>query len=389
MRKKISGIFFFLCICVVCNKANDSLIHHLMQRLDYLQLHHDPYFPQGLFPTYRQYSSKNNALKNDNNIFFTAIAGAALKKLKPYLEGPDQIICDSIIERIKKIAAKYKNTKGRNTYNFWPTDTIKIFPNSFLFMRFLPNDEGIADDLDDTVALLEVLNAPDSVISSVHEIMQDFSNQKSISSKTALKGYENFDSYSAWFGKKMIVEMDACILSNVLTMVQSHDLAWRKADSASVEYLVKMVKQKDYMKHPDVLAVYYKTTPIILYHLSRLMQIKRIDSLEEYKKQLIDDATQVYERSDNLMDKIILRTALLRWGISLPDEMLIAENIVTAAEKNDFNFFILNLACTLPGYLAFPLFNSGLTRYYYYCPAYNDVLLLEYLILQKRFDKMK
>ena len=360
-----------------------------MQRLDYLQLHHDPYFPQGLFPTYRQYSSKNNALKNDNNIFFTAIAGAALKKLKPYLEGPDQIICDSIIERIKKIAAKYKNTKGRNTYNFWPTDTIKIFPNSFLFMRFLPNDEGIADDLDDTVALLEVLNAPDSVISSVHEIMQDFSNQKSISSKTALKGYENFDSYSAWFGKKMIVEMDACILSNVLTMVQSHDLAWRKADSASVEYLVKMVKQKDYMKHPDVLAVYYKTTPIILYHLSRLMQIKRIDSLEEYKKQLIDDATQVYERSDNLMDKIILRTALLRWGISLPDEMLIAENIVTAAEKNDFNFFILNLACTLPGYLAFPLFNSGLTRYYYYCPAYNDVLLLEYLILQKRFDKMK
>ena len=104
---------------------------------------------------------------------------------------------------------------------------------------------------------------------------------------------------------------------------------------------------------------------------------------------MIDDATQVYERSDNLMDKIILRTALLRWGISLPDEMLIAENIVTAAEKNDFNFFILNLACTLPGYLAFPLFNSGLTRYYYYCPAYNDVLLLEYLILQKRFDKMK
>ena len=67
------------------------------------------------------------------------------------------------------------------------------------------------------------------------------------------------------------------------------------------------------------------------------MQIKRIDSLEQYKKQLIDDATQVYERSDNLMDKIILRTALLRWGISLPDEMLIAENIVTAAEKNDFN----------------------------------------------------
>ena len=389
MRKKNIVVIFFLFTCHLSGSANDSLIHRLIKRLDYLQLHHEPYFPQGLFPTYRQYSSKNNALKNDNNIFFTAIAGAALKKLKPYLEGPDQIICDSIIERIKKIAAKYKNIKGRNTYNFWPTDTIKIFPNSFLFTRFLPNDEGIADDLDDTVALLEVLNAPDSVISSVHEIMQDFSNQKSISSKTALKGYENFDSYSAWFGKKMIVEMDACILSNVLTMVQSHDLAWRKADSASVEYLVKMVKQKDYMKHPDVLAVYYKTTPIILYHLSRLMQIKRIDSLEQYKKQLIDDATQVYERSDNLMDKIILRTALLRWGISLPDEMLIAENIVTAAEKNDFNFFILNLACTLPGYLAFPLFNSGLTRYYYYCPAYNDVLLLEYLILQKRFDKMK
>jgi len=389
MLKKNIGIFFFLFTCFLYSSANDSLIHRLIRRLDDLQLHHEPYFPQGLFPTYRQYSTKDHSLKNDNNIFFTGIAGVTLKKLRPYLQEQDQIICDSIIQRIKKIAPKYKNTKGRNTYNFWPTDTVKIFPNSFLYTHLIANDEAIADDLDDTVALLEVLDAADSVIRSVHEIMQDFSNKKSISTKTALQGYENFDAYSAWFGKKMVVELDACILSNVLTMVQTHDLVWTKADSASLNFLVKMVRQKDYLKHPAVVAVYYKTTPIILYHLSRLMNVKPIDSLEQYKKQLIDDAVRAYAVSDNLLDKTILRTALLRWGVSLPAELVVTENILTDAENNDFNFFILNLACTLPGYLAFPLFNSGLTRYYYYCPAYNDVLLLEYLVLQKRFDERK
>ena len=71
MRKKNIVVIFFLFTCHLSGSANDSLIHRLIKRLDYLQLHHEPYFPQGLFPTYRQYSSKNNALKNDNNIFFT------------------------------------------------------------------------------------------------------------------------------------------------------------------------------------------------------------------------------------------------------------------------------------------------------------------------------
>ncbi len=388
MRKKIIGSIFFLFTCLLYSSANDSLIHRLIRRLDQLQLHHESYFPQGLFPSYQQYSTKEHPLKNDVNIFFTGLTAVTLKQLRPYLQQEDQIICDSIFQRIKIVAAKFKNRKGRNTYNFWPTDTLKLFSNTGV-LKFVAGQKAIADDLDDTVAMLIVLDEPDSSIRSLHAFMQGFTNKKGISTKTALKGYENFDAYSTWFGKKMTVELDACILSNILGMIQTYDLEWTKADSASLDFLTKMVKQKDYVDHPDIMSVYYKTTPIILYHLSRLMSIKPIAPLEQYKKQLIDDAIQIYSTSNNLLDKMILRTALLRWGVSLPGELVITENIQDDIEHNDFNFFIGNVACAMPRYIAFPLFNSGLTRYYFYCPAYNDVLVLEYLILQKRFDERK
>ena len=54
MIKKGICIVLFLSVSFFTYAFNDSLIHRLLQRLDYLQVHHESYFPQGLFPSYRQ-----------------------------------------------------------------------------------------------------------------------------------------------------------------------------------------------------------------------------------------------------------------------------------------------------------------------------------------------
>lgn len=361
-------------------------MHAVLLRLNYLQTHHEAFFPQGLFPSYRQYAKNSRSIKKDDNIFFTGLVGLTLRRIRPQLSDADKIICDSIIERIKIIAPKYKNQKGRNTYNFWTTDTPKIFPNGG-WLNMFDKKLALADDFDDTSIMMLVLDAPYSEAEDAHNIMQGFTNKQGKIVRTTLPAYKDVDAYSIWFGKKMVVELDPCVISNTLLMIQHYNLPWAKADSTSLAFLVKMIENKDYITHPDKMAVYYKTTAIILYHISRLMTEKPIPQLERLKPQLIEAAQAEYAKASTLPDKLILRTALLHWGVDKGDEAINLDNIAASVEaENRFIFFIANLACTFPAWLAFPLVDSGLTRFYFYCPAYNDALLLEYLAEQKKFD---
>ncbi len=377
-----------MCSCVT-SYCNDSLVHQLLLHLNALQVQHDPYFPAGLYPCYRQYAKNRISVKKDDNIFYTGLVGFTLRRIRPQLNAEDKILCDSIFARIAVVAPKFKNQKGRETYNFWRTDTTKVFPNSG-WINMFDKVNALADDFDDTNIMMMVLNQPVSVAAKVHMIMQDFVNGNGQTVKTALRDYKNYAAYSTWFGKKMVIELDACILSNTLYMVQNYNLAWTKADSTSLDFLVHMIEKRDYMKHPGAMSVYYVTSPIILYHLARLMSIKAIPELEKYRHQLISDAMHEYAGTNSLMEKVILRTALLQWGTEpSASETIQADNIIKDTEQSDFVFFIANLACTLPGYLAYPLVNSGITKFYFYCPAYNDALLLEYIIEQKKYDKAK
>lgn len=351
-----------------------------------MQVHHEPYFPQGLFPSYREYARNPGRLKKDENIFFTGLIGFTLKRIRPQLSDNDKLLCDSIINRIAIVAPKFKNQAGRNTYNFWATDTPKIFPNAG-WLNLFDKKLALADDFDDTSIMLLALNTTNATAEEVHQLMQHFTNTQAKTAKTTLPVYKNMGAYSVWFGKKMVVELDACVICNTLSMVQTYNLNWTKVDSTSLDFLVRMVENNDYILHPGKIAVIYKTTPIILYHLARLMSIKPIDALEKLKPLLINAALAEYAKAATLPDKIILRTALLRWGVAKEKEDIFTSDISTAVEQEkDFVFFIANLASTLPAWLAFPLVDSGITRFYFYSPAYNDALLLEYLVEQKKYD---
>lgn len=388
VKKYLRILYIFIC-CSTGFKAycNDSLIHSILLRLNQLQVNQGPHFATGVYPSYREYGLNRGKVKDDDNIFYAGLIGFALRRERAHLAADDKVICDSILTRLAVIAPKFANKKGRNTYSFWVTDPPTVFPNSWLSK--LATHNALPDDMDDTAIMMLALDEPLSTVKQVHALMQQYTNRKNKRAKTALPGYRQIDAYSTWFGKKMVVELDACVLSNILCMVQVYNLQWTKADSASLQFLVKMCREKDYSRKPGRMAMNYQSTATILYNLARLMSIKEIKELDKFTPELIKASRDIYNNTRSITEKIMMRTAMLRWGYNLPGEAIAINNtaeLLNSVEQDEYIFFVANLASITPPWIAFPLYKTGISRFNYYCPAHNIVMLLEYLAEQKKFD---
>ncbi len=381
------GLFCYAVITLpsVEGKANDTLLmYHLLQRIDQLQVKHDGVFPKGSFPSYRRYALNKNRQKADVNAFFTGLIGFTLRDIKPYLTPLQQQLANSIVERTLPVYNKFRNQKGRPTFSFWPTDTPVIFPNAGWTNRF-DKGQALPDDLDDTSILLLALQAADSTVVLAHNIMQSFANTGTKKIRNTFKQYRTIGAYSTWFGKKMPVDFDVCVLSNVLYLVQAYHLKWTAADSASVSLIAKMLEERKYLSAATYVSPHYNRMPVILYHLSRLMSVKPIAILEKYKPQLIADAKKAIGYPGGFLDKVLLSTALLRWGTEPPAIILHqTTSLHDLIEDESFSFFIANIAAMLPNPLKEWMGKTGAGKFYYYCPAYNNLLVLEYLAWRKR-----
>lgn len=386
-RWRISTLFFcaLLLYCSAAQGMDDSLVmQRLLQRIEQLQVKEAGVFPKGIFPSYRLYALNKDRQKADVNIFFTGLIGFTLRDIAKDLPPAQQQVANRIIVNSLPVYSKFQNRNGRPTYNFWPTDTPAIFPNSG-WMNHFNKTRALPDDLDDTGILLLALRAADSTAARAHAIMQSYTNNSSGKVRNTFREYRGIGAYSTWFGKKMPVDFDVCVLANVLYMVQSYRLPWTKADSASAELIARIVADKKHLTAAGYVSPHYSRPPVILYHLSRLMTLQPIAVLEIYRPQLIAEARDALLHSDSFMDQVLLSTALLRWGVeppALPGRQ--SQSLNALIEDESFSFFIANVASMLPDPLKEWMGVTGAGRFYYYCPAYHHLLVLEYLVWKKR-----
>jgi len=378
-------LFFYLIIfspLIGFSQKNkrDSLITNYLQRIENLQLNTGKSFPTGIIPSYRQYSLNKIETKPDDNIFFSGLVMYTLKECLPKLNSQQQIIVDSIRNRIKRSAYLYKNVKGRNTYNFWRTNPSKVFPNSG-WINLFDKVNALPDDMDDTVMMLLALEADSTEASALHNLMQTFRNGSKKQIKNTLPEYKNSAAYSTWFGVKFPVDFDLCVLSNVLLFVQKNNLQWSHADSASLQLITQVITQKQHVSIPHSISPHYAQTSIILYHISRLMQVKPIASLEVLKPQLIMETKEALAKTNNVIEQVLLTTALQRWNVKPTNTIIIEDN--AAIEHNNFSFFIANMASMAPNPFKDWIGKIGVGKFYYYCAAYNYALMIENLLLSK------
>jgi hypothetical protein len=360
--------------------AQDSTsVHSLLRQIEDQQLRHDPFFMPGIFPSYVSNKKVYRQQRKDNNVFYTALISYTLKKIRPGLPASDQTIVDSIISRSEKAVVLFKNRKGKETYNFWRTDSAYRLP--YLWGLNITKKNMLDDDPDCTSICLLSLHVTDPIAQNAHEVMQDYVNDAGNPTQTTFSRYRSYEAYSTWMGNRLPVVFDICVLCNILTFVQEYNLPWSKADSASLDLIVATINNKDHLRNPFIVAPYYGGSSVILYHLARLMSIKPIPALEALKDSLASDAQRLLQQTHDGFEKIVLSNALLKWNLD--------PGIPTPASpekigESNVPFFIGNIPSIFNFVLKKPLSKKEVGFYYHYCPAFNNVLLLEHVVLRRK-----
>lgn len=362
----------------ISDSAKMARIEFLLHRLDSMQIRQDAIFLPGAYPSYINHREKFKQKKKDITIFFNILIDATLLKIRDSIPTKYHPRIDSLLVRSSRLYPRFKN-ESRGSYNFWLRDSAYRFPYSW-WIPLIKKDGAVPDDMDDTV--LSQFIFPEDSLEKLHQTMQNFTHvpgQHKL--KTTDKKYRKYGAYSTWFGEKFPVVFDAAVLSNILLFVQHYHLDWTNVDSASLQLIVASIKNKDYIQRPLLISPYYGKTSILLYHYSRLMEAGRIPALDSLRPELIKQCHIILQNRNSIMDKVLAANSLVQLGQPAPDLNLPSfMHWKKQVEKLDFAFFIGNIPSYLPNGLKKFLTKVNAMMYYHFCPAYNDLLILQYLV---------
>lgn len=365
-------------------KANDStVISQLITDIAKMQYAEDGKynFHKGMFYSYKRFAGFPQRFTPDNNIFFTGLIAFSLKNLLPYLNEKDKEICKKIISNAADAYPYYQNKSAKPTYFFWEGGK-PIMPNTYI-VQHLSNTLATSEDIDDSIILLMATVTPDSAISQLKLIMDSAANGKRRVIKNTFKKYKNLRAHSTYLGSKMRVDFDFAVHCNVLYFLLQNKLPFNQYDSATVALLQQMIHSREYVRHPHYIAPYYIKPSVILYHLARLMGRFTIPSFEPYRKQIANDIKTLLQKSNNTLEDIILRTSLLRLGENVSYINIRLEDFKNS-NQNKFVFYEARAGSQLINPFKRIFINFNMLNYQFFCPAYNKVLLLEYLVERNR-----
>jgi hypothetical protein len=369
--------------------GDSALIARCLYRIASQQLDKDSFYYAGMFPTYRTWAASPGTVREDNAIFYTGLIVFTLRQLEPLLREDERRTCDSVIARAVRAYPYFRNPTGRPTYNFWPADHPVFFPNATVLSHF-GHSKQITDDLDDTSILWLGAGIPDSTARRLQALMGAYAAGPDRRARSSYGAVRDLPAYSAWFGIRTPIEFDAGVMCNVLYFLRDRHLTPDVHDSASVRFLAYILSTRKYWTDPAFASTYYPRTPVLLYHFARLMG--RFPDLDAYRGQVRKDLRTALGQATDGMDRIILGTSLLRLGDTVGLRALepAAGAGVTRAdagalrpEEDPFLFYIANISSLFPHVIRRVALHNPLCIYHFYSPAYNDALVLEYLVLRR------
>ena len=359
--------------------SNDTIwSYQLLTKIQSLQQTNTG-FPPGIFPSTRVYAYNKNNIKNDPNVFFTGLIVLTLKKYQKNCTSYQQAMINQIATDAMAQVGLFKNKQGRDTYNFWRTDTPQIFPNAGWLNKF-DKSQSLPDDFDDTVILLWAQEVSRERAAAIHDTMQLFANTNGKTVKNTLSAFETLPAYSTWFGKKMPIDFDMAVLCNVLSFVNAYDLPWTRSDSASLQLITTAIQNNWHIRKANFIAPHYAKPAVILYHIARLLNTgkqQNMEGLMALKPSLLQSTDSLLAISKDPLETVLLQSARLQFGGITGDVQ--ASQTVDAAiiEQSFYPFFIANMASMLPSPLKRPLSKLAFAKFEYRCPAYNLALLWE------------
>ncbi|WP_233207776.1 hypothetical protein [Siphonobacter sp. BAB-5405] len=348
----------------------DAILKHLLS----LQSQGDAYYPAGLFPSQRL-KTELGYRREDSNIFFTAITVFTLQEIRTRLSPESQQCVDTITTQAAATYPLYQNKDGLATYNFYQTQPSRHFPNGRLMHR--TRHFKLPDDVDDTVMIYLITPRTPEENQWLKAKLRAHANTVKGWAETGPQAFRKKKIYSTWFGENMPIDFDTSTLSNVLLWVFRQHLPLDAFDEDVLVFIDYSIRSGEYLKNPLELSAYYATTPLIMYHVGRLLA--EVPVLPDCRERLIQDMKAYQCRT--FMDQIMLATTLLRLGETVPALIPADWSLKTLIQKSRNHYF--SIAPLLNYYPQTRWLASWkLSHINWECPAHSLALVAEYLALQ-------
>jgi hypothetical protein len=356
-----------------------------MHRIDILQKIREQqtssdnrYFNQGLFPSFRT----NQALgitRADNNIFFSISTLYILNSIQPYLQNKEKQIIAKIKDDLLPNLRDYTNKPERNSFNFWPKEAHKHFPNGMCLHHF--EKFKLPDDIDTTsiAQLVEPIQKKEAF-----KTKQAICAHANLVNKRIKNGHPQFyhlKAYSTWFGENMPIEFDICVLSNYLLWLNFYGFEHNEYDKASIHLIEQNIEQSLYFKSPFKSAPEYPKTAIILYHLARV--ISTTPYLQKQKDKVVQDLKYEFKNTQNQFFKMITSSSLLKLGIKT--KQLSPHQLSPYFTKQWW--FTAGLLSVYSYPIIQTIAPKNAFHFRFYCPAFNLSLLLENMVSYQNTPK--
>lgn len=365
------------------------LLNHLQQLIDN-QFYNLTELPSGIVTSYR-YNPAWVYHRRDTNLFFTAISAFTLQRLMPLLTADECPLATAFVEAAVGTYPAFRHAPDRDfsaeqgsplgTYNFYATNPSRHFPNGWLMHRY--RHFKLPDDIDDTAMVYLTTNPTPADLAFLHQKLARHANRTRLTIEHTFGEYRSLRAYSTWFGERMPIEFDACALANMLYCVYEYGLPIDVHASDSLMLLADLVSSDHYRTDPFRCAPNYATTPLIAYHMARLLAAHNPPLLQPIGAKLIRDMQALATKTQHPMELLLLGTSLLRLGQQPPYLDLAG----IESTFSSFSFFIAGMLSAYPQLRR--LAPHPFWHIRWRCDDHCRVLLLEYLALLRAAPQVR
>ena len=355
----------------------DSILNTISQ----LQSPGNTHYPKGIFPSQRIHPI-SGYLREDGNIFFSSLIVYTLNKLWPHFNEQQRAVVSSISSAVRENYPRFIHKRQPDTYNFWATGNQSHFPNGIILHKF--SKLALPADTDDT-SLIYLTNDQQQ---SIDLLKREYENQYSPdqpSSPLTPREYRDLKAYPTFLGKRMVREMDACVICNVLLLVLDNGMSYTRMDTDSIEFLKRVLRSKDYLKTPFQISPNYSNSAVILYHIARLVASHKLQQLIELRTLVIQCLQEQIQNQWSYMELLLLNSSLLK--LDCPAEPL---SLLKAEDHfKRFYFFQAGMLTGLQKAYLNHLASNSFFHLKYRCSAYYWALLLENMLLFKDYTSSR
>ncbi|MGB0368985.1 MAG: hypothetical protein ACPGU4_12485 [Flavobacteriales bacterium] len=354
-------------------------VETLLKELQELQSSGDSIYPKGIFPSQR-YHPFLPYERQDDNLFFTNSIVKILQDVRSTSTENEQNLIDAICLEAIASYSLFRNKNGLDTYNFWQTKPSRHFPNGMFMNRF--KHFQIPDDVDDTALTYLTEGAKKQRVEWLRNKLKLHANLAYKKAFNPLPKYQNLKCYSTFFGEKMYIEFDVCVLSNLMSLIlkQTPEDKLNAYDLDTLEFVCSVIENDEHISCPFYSAPNYPTTELILYHLARLIPVLPSKWKNRIEKKVKSDIGRFLPEASGL-NRVLLQNAAIKLDISISDTNDFDKNL--ALEDKNFFFFHAGMITAFENRLAQSLASNSFFHLRYKSKALNRALLIENMLLKR------